>query len=461
MAYHILCIDDDAEFLLTLKIQLKKAYQVSTTQSLKDAVVKIQTEQVDLVLLDVRLGSENGIDGLSQIKALQLGVDVVMVSGQRDPKLIVSAIRAGASDYLCKPFATDELFAVIEKTQKLKGLRDRQDALIRDFNVKESERPLIGDSQVFRDLLHRVQCVRGHNANVLIEGESGTGKELLARHIHALEDRPQRPFIAVNCAAIPDGLIESELFGHEKGAFSGAFQRKIGKFELASGGDIFLDEINSLKPELQAKILRVVQEKEIYRVGGTTPIRTDFRVIAATNSNLDEMVAAGAFRMDLFHRLRVVSFRIPPLRERREDIDVLIKHFMKKFSKPGLTKRLDDAVVGRILDYSWPGNVRELENLIHSLIIMSPETEITLKDLPVWLSEKKSTESQTTLVPKSVAMPTEFSQVLPLKIFVQKAEQDYVASVLTMKQGDKTRTAKILGISRTSLYEKLKGVTLN
>lgn len=455
MSYRILCVDDDAEFLLTLKIHLKKFYRVFTANNLETALQSMREQNVDLVLLDIKLGRDDGLEGLKQFKKSFPHTDVVMVSGHRDPKLIVNAIRDGASDYICKPFANDELLAVIEKMIKLSELRGKQDALMADIKARDLARPLIGESKTFQDVLKRAQCVRGHEANVLIEGESGTGKELLARYIHELESNPERPFIAVNCAAIPETLIESELFGHEKGAFSGAFQRRVGKFELAHGGDIFLDEINSLKPELQAKILRVLQEKEIYRVGGNQPIRINFRVIAATNSNLDGMVTQGTFRMDLFHRLRVVSLRIPSLRERVDDIVVLIGHFLKKFSRG--QKRMTEAAMARLMDYSWPGNVRELENMMHSLVIMTPSAMITEKELPEWIT-KQAVSEQDLMNHEPHELSSELpDEIQPLKKYLASIEQRYIKRVLVHKNGDKTRTAMELGISRTSLYEKMRG----
>jgi len=451
MTYHILCIDDDAEFLLNLKIQLKQNYQVSTSQSLTEGFEILSRDPIDLVLLDVSLRNEDGIVGLKKIKAKFPSVDIVMVSGQKDPQLIVTAIRSGASDYLCKPYHSNELEAVVEKMQNLKGLRDRHEALVADCNVNRLCSKIVGESPIFKNMLAKISCVKGHHANVLIQGESGTGKELIARYIHNLEQEPKRPFIAVNCAAIPDTLIESELFGHERGAFTGASRRKIGKFEMANGGDIFLDEINSLKTELQAKILRVIQEQEIYRLGGTKPIRIKFRVIAATNMCLEDMVKQGSFRMDLYHRLRVLSFKIPSLRDRSDDIPILIDSFLEKYNHGSVNKELSQEVLKAFMTYSWPGNVRELENIIHSLIIMSPDKIIQKSELPSWLYEAPITQMVTT---KSVTS-VEPNEIVTLKDFVQTAEKQYIVSVMKMKNGDKSRTARLLGISRSSLYDKI------
>lgn len=465
MAYSILCIDDDAEFLLNLKIQLKDNYQVLTAQSLDEAQKIIAMESIDMILLDVSLGHENGIEGLKEFKASHDDIDVVMISGHKDPQLIVQAIRAGASDYLCKPFAFDELLAVIEKTQKLKGMRERHSALLADLNVGQSRAKIIGESKQFKDMLEKISCVKGHQANVLLEGESGTGKELVARYVHNLENNSSRPFIAVNCAAIPDTLIESELFGHERGAFTGASRRKIGKFELANGGDIFLDEINSLKPELQAKILRVIQEQELYRVGGTKPIKISFRVIAATNTDLENMVHTGQFRMDLYHRLRVLSFKIPPLRERQDDIPMLVDAFVKKHGNGKANKDVSPAVIEAFKKYAWPGNVRELENLMHSLIIMSPTPVIRLEDLPQWINNTavnghavNGSNSANISMSDIFERNSKTGDIVSLKKFIQMAEKDYIKRVMTMKEGDKNSTAKVLGISRSSLYEKIRSL---
>lgn len=451
MAEKILCIDDDVEFLFSVSMQLETDHKVFTAENSELGLAALKAHPIDLILLDIDLGAENGLHLLKEIKTRAPQVDVIMVSGNRDSKLIVQAIREGASDYLCKPFGTEELMAVIEKVSKLRGMRDRHDALVAGINAKELAKPLIGKSKAFKEILSRARCVQGHNANILIEGESGTGKELLARYIHELEDNAERPFIAVNCAAIPETLIESELFGHERGSFSGAFQRRIGKFELASGGDIFLDEINSLKSDLQAKILRVLQEREIYRVGGNTPVKICFRVIAATNTNLESLVSKGEFRTDLFHRLRVVSLVMPPLKDRLEDIPKLTNYFLEKFSKG--KKSFSDRALDRLLQYPWPGNVRELENIVHSLIIMSSKNKIEEKDLPDWINGK--TSSLDPITRNYLEMPSSH-ELVPLKKYLYKIERYYIRHALHQKQGDKSKTATALGISRTSLYEKIK-----
>lgn len=448
MNYHVLCIDDDANFLTKMKFDLGKQCRLSTATNLGDGTRVVQNNSVDLVFLDIGLGQENGIEGLRQIKALDPSLDVVMVSGHRDPRLIVQAVRAGASDYICKPFEKDELVAVMEKLEHVKMLRDHHDALLAGLNPSDAMSRIVGVSRAVRDLLDKAARLKGHDANVLIEGESGTGKELVARYLHSIEDAKHRPFIAVNCAAIPENLIESELFGHEKGSFTGAIARKIGKFELANGGDIFLDEISSLRLDLQAKILRVLQEKEICRIGGQSTIKVGFRVISATNENLDAMVAHGTFRMDLFHRLRVVQLGMPPLRGRAEDIPLLVRHFLGKYSKPGHHKEMSPEALEYFKTYRWPGNVRELENIVHNLIIMSPNGVIGEADLPGWIKKSAGT-SDATAVSAAANAKT-------LKECLKTAEKAYIEKALRAVNGNKSKAAADLDVSRTTLHTKLK-----
>jgi DNA-binding NtrC family response regulator len=381
-----------------------------------------------------------------------------MLSGQRDPQMIVAAMQAGASDYLCKPVAVDELVAVIEKNVRNKEVKERYDALIEDMNESLETQNFIGSSKTFKGVLDQAKQLRGYEANVLIEGESGTGKELLAKFIHRNEGNSKRPFIAVNCAAIPDTLIESELFGHEQGAFTTAIKRKIGKFELANGGDIFLDEINSLKPELQAKLLRILQEKEFYRVGGTQPLQVKFRVISASNVNLSDEVGRGRFRQDLLYRLRVVSLTMPPLRERVEDIEELSFYFLRKHCRPNQLKTLSADVMDQFKKYNWPGNIRELENLIQSLIIMSKTTEIQSTDLPNAVNAAFVTKQN--LTPTSTEHVSSAS-ALSLKEALESVEKELIRKMIAAQNGNVTLAARALKISRSKVYYTLKERELN
>lgn len=451
----LLSIDDDKNFLSFLKLGLQKTCAFESTSDLKEAFAKIGKNEYDLILLDIDLGLENGetgLDILKKFKTKKPSLDVVMISGRKDPKTIVQAIRAGAADYLSKPFDIDELIAIIEKRKPFRDLREKQAALHQELNEESWEGSLIGRSGAFKALLKQVKQLRGHKASILIEGESGTGKEILARTIHQIEDVPTRPFVAVNCAAIPENLLESELFGYEKGAFTGAHDRKIGKFELADGGDLFLDELSCLKWDLQAKILRVLQEREFCRIGGNEAIKINVRVIAATNENLEVLVEKKEFRRDLYHRLRVIPLTVPPLRKRRDDIPLLIRAFLKKYDMQTTHKFTEEAIMA-LSRYYWPGNIRELENLVQSLIILVTETEITKKDLPDWVFRK---EPKNATGQKSFVVPHTAHDCVPLKEYVRDAERAYISKALELTEGDKSKAAGLLGISRTRLYERLR-----
>lgn len=455
MGHHILCIDDDKDFLFTLKTCLKSKYQVSIASGINEAVQILSQDPVDLVLLDVNLGEEkSGIADIPQIKKIDPAVVIVMFSGYKDPKLIVDSIKMGASDYLYKPYSYEELLCVIETNLSKKHTADRNETLVEHFNEAAKGVQIIGNSPEMQDLLEKAQKVKGHDTSLLIEGESGTGKEVFARYLHSLEKTPKRPFIAVNVAAIPDGLIESELFGHEKGAFTGADKRKIGKFEIANGGDLFLDEVNCLSKDFQAKLLRVLQEKEFFRVGGNELVRVNVRIISASNKDLYEEVARGSFREDLFYRLRVLNFTIAPLRERIEDIKPLIDHFMSKYSQNRHKKFIHPDILKKLQLYKWPGNVRELENVIQSLIIMSTQDEIGLADLPDYFHK-------THLVPHDLGSPDNKNALTyvrtdqSLKEFRDEWEKYFIYKALEQNGGNFAKAARTLKISRTTLYERM------
>lgn len=452
---HILAIDDDPEFLTFLEVSLKDDFIVRTANDFVSGAESLRKNPIDLVLLDISLGNENGLKLIRKAKEIRPSADIVIVTGHKDPTLLVEAIRLGASDYLVKPFAVEEVIAIIEKLSPYRDIREKHAALLEDLNESSAESLILGRSEFLLNQLKNARKLKGQGAHVLIEGESGTGKELFARYIHRLDERKERPFIAINCAAIPDTLLESELFGHEKGAFTGATERKVGKFELANGGDLFLDEVSSLKKDLQAKILRAIQEQEVIRIGGTKPVQVRFRVIAATNEPLEGLVERGLFRRDLFHRLRVITLTIPPLRERTEDIPILVDAFLKKHATtPGWA--LNKAALMALGQYSWPGNVRELENLIQSLVILVAGPTITVSDLPGWIFSKPKGNGTATMAFGEFALPNTPAAFLALKEFVNKTERAYISRALQLMKGDKSKTAAILQMSRTRLYERLK-----
>ncbi|MBI2343883.1 MAG: sigma-54-dependent Fis family transcriptional regulator [Deltaproteobacteria bacterium] len=462
--YQILWVDDDAAFLESMLSCMESHYAVSVAHSLQEAVLALQQMSVDLVLLDLDLGADNGLSAIRTFRTLAPTAEIAIVSGHNEADKIAKAIQAGAADYICKPVDQSTLHVLVQKMRTLKCIRERHDALVANLNPPETTRQFIGVSTAFQAIVAQADRVRGHTANILIQGESGTGKELLARHIHSLEQSPLRPFIAVNCAAIPEGLIESELFGHEKGAFTGAMRRKLGKFELANGGDIFLDEISMLRLDLQAKILRVLQEKEIIRVGGNHPIGVAFRVIAASNDALDRLVQEHRFRMDLFHRLRVIQIEIPPLRQRREDIPLLITHFLEKHSK-GHPKRITAEALQRLQQYEWPGNIRELENVIQSLVILSPTDVIEVATLPRWTFSGTDTTTTNTAHATGTHAATEAREETiddfpSLRHYLRHVEKRYITHVLKRYAGDKSAAAAALQVGRTTLYSKLKELGL-
>ena len=344
---------------------------------------------------------------------------------------------------------------MLEKITPYRVLREKNEALLADLNKKSAE-PMLGNAAQFEEVITSASRIKTFDANILIEGESGTGKELMARYLNKLGGK-SRPFIAVNCAAIPENLLESELFGHEKGSFTDAHERKLGKFELAHGGDLFLDEVSTMKRDLQAKMLRALQSMEICRVGGNVATKVDVRVLAATNENLEGLVEKGEFRRDLFHRLRVVYLKMPPLRQRREDIPALAAAFLKKFS-PDQEWRFSPSAMRALQDYAWPGNIRELENLVHSLVIMTDGPEIGSTDLPEWVFRKRgnnhSLDAMNQL--KNFLSHGDLDALLPLRDYVVQMERAYIGRALELTRGDKTKAAKLLQISRTSLYERIE-----
>ena len=459
----ILVVDDDVDFLISIRMQLREAYSVLTAGSVDEAMVTLKERDVDLVLLDVGLGKESGLEGIKMIRGVHPSVGVAMLSGRRDVNTVVAAIRAGAVDYLTKPVTTEQLTEVFEKAVASRTVQERCEALMQSqMGQGNATSTIVYKSMPMQRLMNSADHVRGHDANVLIVGETGTGKELFARYVHERDGNGARPFVAVNCAAIPENLLESELFGHEAGAFTGASRRRIGKFELADGGDIFLDEISTMKLDLQVKLLRVLEEKAFCRLGNNETIKSNFRVIAACNQPLDGLVESGSFRIDLYHRLRVVQLNMPPLRERVGDIPFLVEHFVKKFTPAGEEpKTFTEGAMAKLVDYTWPGNVRELSNVIQSVVIMSRDSVIDIKEFPTWVMNG-CWQSMGNGGEKGLKLPapSSVSMVTSLKEYVQDAERKYIEHILMRNSDDRTRTAVELGIGRTTLYAKMKELGL-
>jgi two-component system response regulator AtoC len=441
----ILVVDDDPGVRESFRLILEDHYDVVDVPDGPSALDVIRASPMDLVLLDIRLPGMDGIEVLERIKAIDDRAEVILVTAVKTVRTAVAAMKLGAFDYLTKPFEEDELLSLASRALERRTL-ERQVALLRSELARTHDLDeIVGEHPVMERLHGLIAQVARTSTTVLITGESGTGKELVARAIHRHGNRREGPFVAVNPAAIVESLIESELFGHERGAFTGAHQRKLGKFELAQGGTLFLDEIGTLRAELQAKLLRVLQEREIERVGGTRSIKIDVRVIAATNTDLKDAVSRGTFREDLYYRLNVVPIVVPPLRERAQDVPLLAEHFLRRDTRD-FNKRIEGLspeAVAALQAYRWPGNVRELENVIERCVVLSDGPVIQLNDLPLDV-----------LLPQQ-ATRVRAAEALPLNEATDLFERQIVLRVLERVGWNLTEAGRILAIHRNSLRMKL------
>lgn len=441
----ILVIDDEKNILESIKMVLTyENYPVATTNNGLDGIDLFRQLKPDIVLLDVKMPGFNGIDVLKQLKAISEFSEVIMISGHSGIEEALEAAKLGAFDFLEKPISRDKLILTVRNAMAKVNL------LKENFNLKtlsEKKYELIGNAPGMQELRQTIRKVARTNSTVLITGESGTGKELIARNIYMLSSRKNQPFVQVNCAAIPEELIESELFGHEKGSFTGAYEKKIGKFDRAHKGSIFLDEVGDLSLKAQAKVLRVLEEGEIQRVGSDEVKHIDVRVIAATNKNLKEEIKKGAFREDLFFRLNVVPVHSPPLKERQEDIPLLVEHFIDYFSEENNLKRknFSDKVIQLFREYEWKGNVRELRNLVERLLIMSEGKTITENDLP---------ESMRNNTVKKQAIS--FGAMKLWKDFKAQSEKYFIEEKLKLYNYNIARTAREIELPRSNLYKKIE-----
>jgi len=441
----ILIIDDDQSLLESYTVLLEDEFQVSTAESGERGLDLLRHEDVHLVLLDVRLPDINGLEVLRRIKALDENVDVIMITAVKDVRVAVEAIKLGAYDYLEKPFEIDEILSLLRRTLEHQNLL-REVLYLRDLRAEGDRYFVVGRSPKMRQIYDLIARVADTNATVLINGESGVGKELIARAIHQQSQRRPNPFVAVNCAAISEHLVESELFGHERGAFTGAIEMHRGKFELAHMGTLFLDEVASLRLDLQAKLLRVLQEREFERVGGGKTIRTDVRIVAASNQDLKQMAAERTFREDLFYRLNVIPVHVPPLRDRREDISLLVNHFLRKYNKDfgRQVQGITSEALALLTHYHWPGNVRELENVIERLVVLSRHRILDIEDMPLDL---KSVQGQ--------LAHDLFATGADLRQAKAEFERHYIVQTLERCGWNQTEAAKRLGIHRNTLLTKM------
>ncbi|MDO8956702.1 MAG: sigma-54 dependent transcriptional regulator [Deltaproteobacteria bacterium] len=441
----ILIVDDEVSVRDSLRMIFKKDYQVIMAGSAEEAIITVKSEEPDLIFLDIIMPGKDGMQALKEIRGMHPQIPVIMLTATKTLKTAVEAMKLGAYDYITKPFDVEELKLIAQKALESRDLRRENRRLQGEVEERYHFDNIIGKSKEMRDIYATIRQIAEKNSTVLIHGESGTGKELVARAIHYNSQRKNKPFVAVNCAAIPETLIESELFGHEKGAFTDAQTRRIGHFELADQGTLFLDEVSELILPTQAKILRALQERDFVRVGGGKTISVDVRLISATNKNLEELMARGAFRSDLFYRINVVPVTIPPLRKRKEDILLLAKHFLDKHAGVG-KKKISPEAMDILIAYDWPGNVRELENIIERIVVLTTSDTITPDDVPSSLK----TESRVELIKLGV---------LDGRISFEDAEKEFERDIIieALKKSNfvQTRAADLLGMSRRILKYKM------
>lgn len=447
----ILIVDDDEGTREALEEILEDDYDVACVADGQVALDKLNREAFDLVLLDLIMPGMDGIETLKRIKAFDKQIDVIMVSATDRAREATAAITSGAYDYITKPFDADAILTAIERALQKRSLEQEVRYLRSEVALRFDETRIIGESRPMKAVFSLINKVAGTSSNVLITGETGTGKELAARTIHNQSPRGSRPFVAINCAAIHPELIESELFGHEKGAFTGAYSRNIGKFEFANSGSVFLDEISNLKLELQAKLLRFLQERDFTRIGGHGSIKVDVRMITATNISLKQMVQENRFREDLYFRLNVIPIELPPLRNRRGDIPLLANFFLDKFNLK-LNQKIEgitQEAMAILETYRWPGNIRELENLIERLVVLrSNERWIDVKDLPFDLLYNEDAMKAGQRVEKGLLQSR--------RLF----ERQYILRALKICKYNQAKTARMLRIHRNTLIQKMKALDI-
>ncbi len=436
----VLIVDDEEGIRESLSGILEdEGYRVVSSGTAEDALRVIQEQTPDLVILDVWLPRMDGIQALQEIKSLKRDIPVIMISGHGNIEVAVKATRMGAYDFLEKPLSLERVLLSSRRALERSAL-ERENKELKENLTRKWQ--FVGESPSMKELRGQIEMAAQSNSRVLITGESGSGKELVARLLHGMGSRADKPFVEVNCAAMPHELIESELFGHEKGSFTGAFEKKKGKFELADKGTLFLDEIGDMSLQTQAKVLRVIETQEFQRVGGSANIKVDVRIISATNKDLQEEVRKGNFREDLFFRLNVIPIAVPPLRERREDIPPLVEYFMQslaaEYGRP--PKKIVPEAIKRFQQHTWPGNIRELKNLIERLVIMTPSPVITAKDFILTEGHEGS----------------DYFTYSTLKEARESFEKDFIAKKLEDNNWNVSKTAEILDIERSNLHRKIK-----
>jgi DNA-binding NtrC family response regulator len=442
--WHILVVDDEEAMTESLAAWLREdGYTVDTASSGREAIEKARAREYAIYFLDLKMPGLDGIETMMEIRKLQKDASVIIITAYATVDTAIAAMKEGAQEYVVKPCHPQEISLLVERIVRVKNL-ERENAILRRKLTRQYRfHDLVSKSPRMAEIFELVKEVASQRSTVLVQGESGTGKELVARAIHFSGDRGERPFVAVSCAALAETLLESELFGHEKGSFTGAVAQKKGKFELADGGTLFLDEIGDISPKLQVDLLRVLQERRFFRVGGTEEIAVDVRVIAATHRDLAAEVREGRFRDDLYYRLNVIIIRLPPLRERREDVPLLAQEFLDRLSHElgREVSGISEEALRVLMDHDWPGNVRELENAVERALVTCKAGVLGAEDF-AFLSR-----------PALLATP---GLSLPAGLTLQDLEREYIAATLQRTQGNVKAAAEALGIDRSTLYEKVK-----
>ncbi len=450
----ILVVDDERSMQEFLEIFFRgEGYDVATAGDVDGARAHLESDDYDVVITDIQMPGGTGIDLLRHVHEVSPDTLVVMMTAYATAETAIEAMKQGAYDYVTKPFKVDEMRLVVEKALEKKLLSSENRRLRSELRSVVRDRSIIGTSAAMHRVFDLISRVADNKANVLISGESGTGKEMVARAIHAGGERRDRPFVAVNCGAIPENLLESELFGHVKGAFTGAVQNKAGLFEVAEGGTLFLDEVGELTLPLQVKLLRAIQDKSFRRVGGTTDGSVNVRIVAASNRRLEEEVAAGRFREDLYYRLNVIEIPLPPLRERIDDVPLLVSHFVEKYSaelgKP--VTGLSEEAMQRLCGYAFPGNVRELENVIERAVALTREPEVGVDSLPPTLLQPAEGAAGPSIPPEGI----------DLEARIQEYERGLLREALRLAGGVKKRAAQLCGVSFRSFRYRLEKLGLD
>jgi DNA-binding NtrC family response regulator len=442
----VLIVDDEKSMCQFLSIMLRKeGYHVATVYNGKKAIEEIRKSRFDVVLTDIKMSGMDGIEVLTQIKNVDPSIPVIIMTAYASQKTAIEAVNRGAFHYLIKHAKNDEIKMVIRNALDMRRVRAENMLLKKQLRKSSDFKTIVGNSEEMEKVFNLVDKVAESDSTIMIFGESGTGKELIARAIHQRSNRAGGPFVSINCGALPESLLESELFGHVKGSFTGAIKDKEGLFKVAQGGTFFLDEVGETSPTIQVKLLRVLQEREIIPVGGTNPIRVEVRLIAATNADLEKAVKQENFRADLFYRLNVIPIQLPPLRKRRDDIPLLVNHFLAKYNEnidPKRQKAITKSAMEVLANYNWPGNVRELENVIERAVILSDGNEIKVDALPDKIRQKEPSGQQ--LIMDKV------------QVTLEELEREYLIKVLDDTNWQKKKASAILGINASTLYRKIQ-----